>query len=91
MFNKIDAYQSINNNIAKPINNALKWLPKSQVCKVEEVKGNKVKVSRMLENNNTIGYTDDVPIIRPIYFYLLLQIILTLSKIKKENHLTYTH
>lgn len=68
MFNKIDTYQSINNNIAKQINNALKRLPKSQVCKVEEVKGNKVKVSRMLENNNTIGYTDDVPIIRPIYF-----------------------
>ena len=67
-FNKIDTYQSINNNIAKQINNALKRLPKSQVCKVEEVKGNKVKVSRMLENNNTIGYTDDVPIIRPIYF-----------------------
>lgn len=65
---KIDTYQSINNNIAKQINNALKKLPKSQVCKVEEVKGNKVKVSRMLENNNTIGYTDDVPIIRPIYF-----------------------
>lgn len=35
---------------------------------MEEVKGNKVKVSRMLENNNTIGYTDNVPIIRPIYF-----------------------
>ncbi len=68
MFNKIDTYQSINNNIAKQINNALKRLPKSQVCKVEEVKGNKVKVSRMLENNNTIGYTDNVPIIRPIYF-----------------------
>lgn len=68
MFNKIDTYQSINNNIAKQINNALKRLPKSQVCKVEEVKGNKVKVSRTLENNNTIGYTDDVPIIRPIYF-----------------------
>ncbi|WP_455145649.1 hypothetical protein [Brachyspira pilosicoli] len=68
MSNKIDTYQSINNNIAKQINNALKRLPKSQVCKVEEVKGNKVKVSRMLENNNTIGYTDDVPIIRPIYF-----------------------
>lgn len=67
-FNKIDTYQSINNNITKQINNALKKLPKSQVCKVEEVKGNKVKVSRMLENNNTIGYTDDVPIIRPIYF-----------------------
>ena len=67
-FNKIDTYQSINNNIAKQINNALKRLPKSQVCKVEEVKGNKVKVSRMLENNNTIGYTDNVPIIRPIYF-----------------------
>lgn len=66
--NKIDTYQSINNNIAKQINNALKRLPKSQVCKVEEVKGNKVKVSRTLENNNTIGYTDDVPIIRPIYF-----------------------
>lgn len=66
--NKIDTYQSINNNIAKQINNALKRLPKSQVCKVEEVKGNKVKVSRMLENNNTIGYTDDVPIIRHIYF-----------------------
>ena len=66
--NKLDTYQSINNNIAKQINNALKRLPKSQVCKVEEVKGNKVKVSRMLENNNTIGYTDDVPIIRPIYF-----------------------
>ena len=68
MFNKIDTYQSINNNIAKQINNALKRLPKSQVCKVEEVKGNKVKVLRMFENNNTIGYTDDVPIIRPIYF-----------------------
>ena len=67
-FNKIDTYQSINNNITKRINNALKRLPKSQVCKVEEVKGNKVKVSRMLENNNTIGYTDNVPIIRPIYF-----------------------
>ena len=67
-FNKIDTYQSINNNITKQINNALKKLPKSQVCKVEEVKGNKVKVSRMLENNNTIGYTDNVPIIRPIYF-----------------------
>lgn len=66
--NKIDTYQSINNNIAKQINNALKRLPKSQVCKVEEVKGNKVKVSRMFENNNTIGYTDNVPIIRPIYF-----------------------
>lgn len=66
--NKIDTYQSINNNIAKQINNTLKRLPKSQVCKVEEVKGNKVKVSRMLENNNTIGYTDNVPIIRPIYF-----------------------
>ena len=35
--NKIDTYQSINNNIAKQINNALKRLPKSQVCKVEEV------------------------------------------------------
>lgn len=68
MSNKIDTYQSINNNIAKQINNALKRLPKSQACKVEEVKGNKVKVSRMLENNNTIGYTDNVPIIRPIYF-----------------------
>ncbi len=68
MSNKIDTYQSINNNIAKQINNALKRLPKSQVCKVEEVKGNKVKVSRMLENNNTIGYTDNAPIIRPIYF-----------------------
>lgn len=66
--NKLDTYQSINNNIAKQINNALKRLPKSQACKVEEVKGNKVKVSRMLENNNTIGYTDNVPIIRPIYF-----------------------
>ena len=66
--NKIDTYQSINNNIANKINNALKRLPKSQVCKVEEVKGNKVKVTRMLENDNTIGYTDDVPIIRPIYF-----------------------
>lgn len=68
MFNKIDTYQSINNNIANKINNALKRLPKSQPCKVEEVKGNKVKVARMLENDNTIGYTDDVPIIRPIYF-----------------------
>ena len=68
MSNKIDTYQSINNNIAKQINNALKRLPKSQACKVEEVKGNKVKVYRMLENNNTIGYTDNVPIIRPIYF-----------------------
>lgn len=66
--NKLDTYQSINNNIAKQINNALKRLPKSQACKVEEVKGNKVKVSRMLENNNTIGYTDNVPIICPIYF-----------------------
>ena len=66
--NKIDTYQSINNNIANQINNALKSLPKSQVCKVEEVKGNKVKVARMLENDNTIGYTDDVPIVRPIYF-----------------------
>ena len=65
---KIDTYQSINNNIANQINNALKRLPKSQVCKVEEVKGNKVKVARMLKNNNIIGYTDDVPIIRPIYF-----------------------
>ena len=65
---KIDPYQSINNNIANQINKALKRLPKSQVCKVEEVKGNKVKVARMLENDNTIGYTDDVPIIRPIYF-----------------------
>lgn len=35
MSNKIDTYQSINNNIAKQINNALKRLPKSQVCKVE--------------------------------------------------------
>lgn len=66
--NKIDTYQSINNNIANQINNALKSLPKSQVCKVEEVKGNKVKVARMLKNDNTIGYTDDVPIVRPIYF-----------------------
>ena len=66
--NKIDTYQSINNNIANQINNALKRLPKSQPCKVEEVKGNKVKVARMLENDNTIGYTYDVPIIRPIYF-----------------------
>ncbi|MDA0065077.1 hypothetical protein OFS07_02105 [Brachyspira hyodysenteriae] len=65
---KIDPYQSINNNIANQINKALKRLPKSQPCKVEEVKGNKVKVARMLENDNTIGYTDDVPIIRPIYF-----------------------
>ena len=65
---KIDTYQSINNNIANQINKALKRLPKSQPCKVEEVKGNKVKVARMLENDNTIGYTDDVPIIRPIYF-----------------------
>ena len=65
---KIDPYQSINNNIANKINNALKTLPKSQPCKVEEVKGNKVKVARMLENDNTIGYTDNVPIIRPIYF-----------------------
>lgn len=68
MLNKIDTYQNINNNIANQINNALKSLPKSQICKVEEVKGNKVKVARMLENDNTIGYTDDVPIIRPIYF-----------------------
>ena len=45
MFNKIDTYQSINNNIANQINNALKRLPKSQPCKVEEVKGNKVKVT----------------------------------------------
>ena len=66
--NKIDTYQSINNNIANQINNALKSLPKSQVCKVEEVKGNKVKVARMLKNDNTIGYTDDVPIVRSIYF-----------------------
>ena len=65
---KIDTYQSINNNIANKINNALKSLPKSQPCRVEEVKGNKVKVARMLENDNTIGYADDVPIIRPIYF-----------------------
>ena len=65
---KIDTYQSINNNIANQINNALKSLPKSEPCKVEEVKGNKVKVARMLENNNVIGYTDNVPIIRPIYF-----------------------
>ena len=66
--NKIDTYQSINNNIANQINNALRSFPKSQVCKVEEVKGNKVKVARMLENDNTIGYIDDVPIVRPIYF-----------------------
>ena len=65
---KIDPYQSINNNIATQINNALKSLPKSEPCKVEEVKGNKVKVARMLENDNVIGYADDVPIIRPIYF-----------------------
>ena len=65
---KIDTYQSINNNIANQINNALKSLPKSEPCKVEEVKGNKVKVARMLENDNVIGYTDNVPIIRPIYF-----------------------
>ena len=66
--NKIDTYQSINNNIANQINNALKSLPKSEPCKVEEVKGNKVKVARMLENDNVIGYADNVPIIRPIYF-----------------------
>lgn len=65
---KIDTYQSINNNIANQINNALKSLPKSEPCKVEEVKGNKVKVARMLENDNVIGYADNVPIIRPIYF-----------------------
>ena len=65
---KIDTYQSINNNIASQINNALKNLPKSEPCKVEEVKGNKVKVARMLENDNVIGYADNVPIIRPIYF-----------------------
>ena len=65
---KIDTYQSINNNIANKINNALKSLPKSEPCKVEEVKGNKVKVARMLENDNVIGYADNVPIIRPIYF-----------------------
>lgn len=65
---KIDTYQSINNNIASQINNALKSLPKSEPCKVEEVKGNKVKVARMLENDNVIGYADNVPVIRPIYF-----------------------
>ena len=65
---KIDTYQSINNNIASQINNALKSLPKSEPCKVEEVKGNKVKVARMLKNDNVIGYADNVPIIRPIYF-----------------------
>ena len=65
---KIDPYQSINNNIASQINNALKSLPKSEPCKVKEVKGNKVKVARMLENDNVIGYADNVPIVRPIYF-----------------------
>ena len=65
---KIDTYQSINNNIASQINKALKSLPKSEPCKVEEVKGNKVKVARMLKNDNVIGYADNVPIIRPIYF-----------------------
>ena len=65
---KIDTYQSINNNIASQINNALKSLPKSEPCKVEEVKGNKVKAARMLENDNVIGYADNVPVIRPIYF-----------------------
>ena len=65
---KIDTYQSINNNIANQINNALKSLPKSEPCKVEEVKGNKVKAARMLENDNVIGYADNVPIVRPIYF-----------------------
>ena len=65
---KIDTYQSINNNSATQINNALKSLPKSEPCKVEEVKGNKVKVARMLENDNVIGYADTVPVIRPIYF-----------------------
>lgn len=91
--NKLDTYQSINNNIAKQINNALKRLPKSQVCKVEEVKGNKVKVSRMLENNNTIGYTDDVPIIRPIYFtYPIKQGdlgLLITSNYPVENYIKY--
>ena len=32
------------------------------------MKGNKVKVARMLKNDNVIGYADNVPIIRPIYF-----------------------
>lgn len=64
----VNTFSSVNQYITDKINEALCLLPKSQPCKVEEVKGNKVKVSRMLDNGNKIGYADDVPIIRPIYF-----------------------
>lgn len=64
----VNTFNSVNKLISDKINEALETIPKSQVCKVEEVKGNKVKAARMLENDNVIGYADDVPIIRPIYF-----------------------
>lgn len=66
--NKPDAYQSINNNIKNQINEAFNSLPKSQPCKVEEVKGNKIKALRLLDNDNIVGFTDNVSIVRPIYF-----------------------
>lgn len=64
----VNSFSSINKLISDKINEALAIIPKSQPCKVEEVKGNKVKVARMLDNNNKIGYVSDVPIVRPIYF-----------------------
>lgn len=65
--NNFDTYHNVERRINTLISQAVSNLPKSMPCKVAEVKGNVVKVQRMLLNNNIIGFVDNVPIVRSVY------------------------
>lgn len=60
----IDTYKSINDNIQNIVKDVVDNMPKSVPCRVEEVKKNRVKVSRLGKNSNITGYVDNVPIVR---------------------------
>ena len=64
----VNTYSSINKYLQRVVNEAINLLPKSLPCRVLEVNGNKVKVERLLKNNNIIGFVDNVPIVRAIYY-----------------------
>ncbi|WP_304354230.1 hypothetical protein [Brachyspira innocens] len=64
----VNTYSSINKYLQRVVNEAINLLPKSLPCRVLEVNGNKVRVERLLKNNNIIGFVDNVPIVRAIYY-----------------------
>lgn len=64
----VNTYSSINKYLQRVVNETINLLPKSLPCRVLEVNGNKVKVERLLKNNNIIGFVDNVPIVRAIYY-----------------------